>query len=135
MNRCSRVLTPSCRGSTVKALPDRAAVRRGVPRHAARARNHLRSSPLRNLPTALEPAEPASRPMNTLLPAAIDFQGEARRIDERRPPWFARGTLYVLVAVVISAVTFGAIARIDRIVVAPGKLVTTSSTIVVQPLE
>src|SRR5439155_10021710 len=44
-------------------------------------------------------------------------------------------TLYVLVAVIVIAVTFGSIAKVDRIVVAPGKLVTTASTIVVQPLE
>jgi HlyD family secretion protein len=73
--------------------------------------------------------------MSTLLPAAVDFQSDARKIDERRPPWVARATLYVLVAVIITAVTFGAIAEVDRIVVAPGKLVTTASTIVAQPLE
>src|SRR5260370_24410021 len=73
--------------------------------------------------------------MSTLLPAAIDCQSDARKIDERRPPWVARATLYVLVAVIIIAITFGAIAKVDRIVVAPGKLVTTASTIVVQPLE
>ena len=73
--------------------------------------------------------------MSTLLPTAIDYQSDARRIDERRPPLVARGTLYVLVAVIVTAVTFGAIAKIDRIVVASGKLVTTSSTIIVQPLE
>ena len=73
--------------------------------------------------------------MSTLLPAAIDFQSDARKIDERRPPWVAQATLYVLVAVIIIAITFGAIAKVDRIVVAPGKLVTTASTIVVQPLE
>ncbi len=39
------------------------------------------------------------------------------------------------VAVIIIAVTFAAIAKVDRIVVSPGKLVTTASTIVVQPLE
>jgi hemolysin D len=73
--------------------------------------------------------------MSTLLPTAIDYQSDARRIDERRPPLVARGTLYVLVAVIVTAVIFGAIAKIDRIVVASGKLVTTSSTIIVQPLE
>jgi hemolysin D len=73
--------------------------------------------------------------MSTLLPAVIDFQGDARKIDERRPPWFARATLYVLVAVIIIAGIWAAVAKVDRIVVAPGKLVTTASTIVVQPLE
>jgi hemolysin D len=73
--------------------------------------------------------------MSTLLPAAIDFQSDARKIDERRPPWVARATLYVLVAVIIVAGIWAAVAKVDRIVVAPGKLVTTASTIVVQPLE
>ena len=73
--------------------------------------------------------------MSTLLPAAIDFQSDARKIDERRPPWVAGATLYVLVAVIIVAGIWAAVAKVDRIVVAPGKLVTTASEIVVQPLE
>jgi hemolysin D len=73
--------------------------------------------------------------MSTLLPAAIDFQSDARKIDERRPPWVARATLYVLVAVIIIAGIWASLAKVDRIVVAPGKLVTTASTIVAQPLE
>jgi HlyD family secretion protein len=73
--------------------------------------------------------------MSTLLPAVIDFQSDARKIDERRPPWVARATLYVLVAVIIIAFIWAAVAKVDRIVVASGKLVTTASTIVVQPLE
>src|SRR6266581_3314654 len=73
--------------------------------------------------------------MSTLLPAAIDFQSDARKIDERRPPWVARATLCVLVAVIVVAGIWTAVAKVDRIVVAPGKLVTTASTIVVQPLE
>jgi hemolysin D len=73
--------------------------------------------------------------MSTLLPAVIDFQSDARKIDERRPPWVAQATLYVLVAVIIIAGIWAAVAKVDRIVVAPGKLVTTASTIVVQPLE
>jgi hemolysin D len=73
--------------------------------------------------------------MSKLLPAAIDFQSDARKIDERRPPWLARATLYALVAVIFTAVTFAAITKIDQIVVAQGKLVTTAATMVVQPLE
>jgi hemolysin D len=73
--------------------------------------------------------------MSALLPAVIDFQSDARTIDERRPPWVARATLYGLVAVIIIAGIWAALAKVDRIVVAPGKLVTTASTIVVQPLE
>ena len=73
--------------------------------------------------------------MTTLLPSAIDFQSDARKLDERRPPWIARATLYVLVALVVSAIVWAVLAKVDRIVVAPGKLVTTTPTIVLQPLE
>jgi hemolysin D len=72
--------------------------------------------------------------MNT-VPAAIQFQSEARRIDERRPPWIVRATLYSVTAVIATALTWAALAQIDRIVVAPGKLVTTAPTIVLAPLE
>lgn len=73
--------------------------------------------------------------MSALLPAVIDFQSDARKLDERRPPWVARATLYVLVAVIVTALTWAAIAKVDQVVVAPGKLVTTAPAIVVQPLE
>src|SRR5215472_8713666 len=43
--------------------------------------------------------------------------------------------LYVLVALIACAIGWASVAKIDRIVVAQGKLVTTAATIVVQPLE
>src|SRR5262245_46808237 len=73
--------------------------------------------------------------MTTLLPAAIDYQSEARRIDERRVPRMIRSTLYAVAAVIVISIIWTAIAKVDRIVVAPGKLVTTAQTIVLQPLE
>jgi hemolysin D len=73
--------------------------------------------------------------MKTLLPAALEFQTEARQVDEQRPPWLLGATLYTLLAVIVSAIAWAALARVDRIVVAPGKLVTTAHTIVLQPLE
>ena len=42
--------------------------------------------------------------MTKLLPAALDFQSDARQIDELRPPSSARGVLYLLVAFVVCAV-------------------------------
>jgi HlyD family secretion protein len=73
--------------------------------------------------------------MTKLLPAAREFQSDARQIDEQRPPWIARAVLYLLVALIACAIGWASIAKIDRIVVAQGKLVTTAATIVVQPLE
>jgi HlyD family secretion protein len=73
--------------------------------------------------------------MSKLLPVALEFQSDARQVDERRPPASERAVLYVLLALIACAVTWASIAKVDRIVVAQGKLVTTAATIVVQPLE
>jgi HlyD family secretion protein len=73
--------------------------------------------------------------MTSLLPAALEFQSDARQIDEQRPPRGARAVLYVLVALIVCAITWASIASVDRIVVAQGKLVTTAATIIVQPLR
>jgi len=73
--------------------------------------------------------------MTKLLPAAREFQSDARQIDEQRPPWIARAVLYLLVALIACAIGWASIAKIDRIVVAQGKLITTAATIIVQPLE
>ncbi len=73
--------------------------------------------------------------MTKLLPAASEFQSEARQIDMQRPPRIVRGTLYALVALIATALTWAWFAKVDRIVVAKGKLITTAETIVVQPLE
>jgi HlyD family secretion protein len=73
--------------------------------------------------------------MSKLLPVALEFQSDARQVDERRPPVSERAVLYVLLALIACAVTWASIAKVDRIVVAQGKLVTTAATIVLQPLE
>ena len=73
--------------------------------------------------------------MTKLLPAALEFQSEASRVDQQRPPALLRGTLYALILTIATAIGWASYAKVDRIVVAPGKLVTTAATIVVQPLE
>jgi len=73
--------------------------------------------------------------MSKLLPTAREFQSDARQIDEQRPPASERAVLYVLVALIACGIAWASIAKVDRIVVAQGKLVTTAATIVVQPLE
>jgi HlyD family secretion protein len=73
--------------------------------------------------------------MTKLLPAAAEFQSEARQIDLQRPPRILHATLYTLLALIATAVAWAWVAKVDRIVVARGKLVTTAATIVVQPLE
>ncbi|WP_246191280.1 HlyD family type I secretion periplasmic adaptor subunit [Aureimonas leprariae] len=73
------------------------------------------------------------RPMR--LPVVSDFQTDAIELEERVPPGVARLTLYAVTAFVACAILWASLASVDEIVVAPGRLVTTKPTIVVQPLE
>jgi len=63
------------------------------------------------------------------------FLSEAEAIEKQPFPLAARATLYVLVALLVVAAVWATFARVDRIVVGRGKLITTTPTIVVQPLE
>ncbi|MGN6549926.1 MAG: HlyD family type I secretion periplasmic adaptor subunit [Pararhizobium sp.] len=69
-------------------------------------------------------------------PAIIsEFQADAVELEERVPPRVARATLYGVTALMSAAVLWASVSSIDEVVVAPGKLITTKPTIVVQPLE
>lgn len=65
----------------------------------------------------------------------LEYQPDAVEIEEKPIPGKIRWVLYILlfslVAVVVGAILF----KVDRIVVAQGKLITTSPTIVVQSLN
>ena len=64
-----------------------------------------------------------------------EFQSDAVEIEERAPPLVAHLTLYCVMALMLAAVAWASFSHVDMIVTAPGKLVTTTPTIVVQPLE
>ncbi|MGO7275066.1 HlyD family type I secretion periplasmic adaptor subunit [Rhizobium ruizarguesonis] len=70
-----------------------------------------------------------------LPPAIAEFQSDAVELEERAPPRIARMTLYCVTALIASAIIWASVSSIDEVVIAPGKLVTTQPTIVVQPLE
>jgi len=63
------------------------------------------------------------------------FLSDAEAIEKEPMPWQARATLYTLGALLVVAVLWASFAKVDRIVVGRGKLITTTPTIVVQPLE
>ncbi|MDK1374021.1 MULTISPECIES: HlyD family type I secretion periplasmic adaptor subunit [unclassified Sinorhizobium] len=75
----------------------------------------------------------AGRP--PLPPVIAEFQSDAVELEERVPPKIARLTLYGVAALIAAAVLWASISSIDEVVVAPGKLVTTRPTIILQPLE
>ncbi|WP_404979095.1 HlyD family type I secretion periplasmic adaptor subunit [Bradyrhizobium sp. SHOUNA76] len=63
------------------------------------------------------------------------FQSDAAEIEQLTPPRVGRITLYCVVALIAAAVTFACVSRVDMIVTAQGKLITTHPNLVVQPLE
>lgn len=77
-----------------------------------------------------DPAPARDRPA-----IASEFQPDAVELEERAPPRMARFTLYGITGFITAAIVWASLSSIDEIVVAPGKLVTTEPTIVVQPLE
>jgi hemolysin D len=64
-----------------------------------------------------------------------EFQSDATEIETLPEPMLARITLWVLATALVTALVWASIARIDRVVSAPGKFVAVSSNIVVQPLD
>lgn len=70
-----------------------------------------------------------------LPPVIAEFQSDAVELEERVPPRVARLTLYGITALIAAAITWASLSEIDEVVVAPGKLITTRPTIVVQPIE
>jgi HlyD family secretion protein len=67
--------------------------------------------------------------------AISEFQSDAAEIEERPPPRLARLTLYCVLALIAAAIAWASFSQVDVIVTAPGKLMTTTANIVVQPLE
>ncbi|HEY0833255.1 MAG TPA: HlyD family type I secretion periplasmic adaptor subunit [Azospirillum sp.] len=74
---------------------------------------------------------PAKKPSELEL----EFLSDADAIEARPLPRPARMTLHALVLLVVALVAWAAVSEIDRIVTARGKLITTPSAIVIQPLE
>ena len=96
---------------------------------------------------ALVPVAPPPEPLWRRLPAILrsalpseadaflEFQPDMIEIEQRPAPKAAQWTLLAVVAMIVLAIAWASWAEIDRIVTAEGRLITTSSKIVVQPLE
>lgn len=71
------------------------------------------------------------------LPAgfAADYLPDGEAIEHTPMHWTARSTLYVLAALLAAVVLWAALAQVDRLVTAGGRLVTTAPLVMAQPLE
>ena len=65
----------------------------------------------------------------------IEFQPDAVEIEKQSVPGGARWTLYAVVALLICVVAWSYWAEVDRIVTAQGKLITTTSPVVIQTVN
>jgi HlyD family secretion protein len=65
----------------------------------------------------------------------IEYQPDAVEIEEKPVAGKVRWVLYVIMFTLVATVIGAAVFQVDRIVVADGRLITTSPTIVVQPLN
>lgn len=61
------------------------------------------------------------------------FKSDADAIEEARVPLSAHAALYGVLTLLVIAILWSVLGRIDRIVVAPGKLVTRAPAVVLQP--
>lgn len=64
-----------------------------------------------------------------------DFQSHMAEITGAPYPTRVRMTVHVLFAMIVLAITLSCIVEIDRVVSAPGRLVSRTPTLLVQPLE
>src|SRR6476620_2587681 len=104
---------------------------------------------MHHLPPAVEPADEAGgmtvvdlakrRPRiesGSSAPQIVsEFQPDAIEIEERSPAAVTRLTLYTVAILIVAAVAWASLSKVDEIVTAQGKLTTTQPNLVVQPLE
>ena len=64
-----------------------------------------------------------------------ELHPDAIEVETRAPPPLARITLYVLLAFIVVAILWATLSRVDVVVTAQGRLITTAQSVVVQALE
>lgn len=90
---------------------------------------------LRSVEGGKAPPRP-SPPAPRLTPAQrAAFQPEAIALEQKPPRFISRMVLYAAAALIASAVAWAALSHVDRVVVATGRLISTTPNLVVQPLE
>lgn len=68
-------------------------------------------------------------------PDIATFQSDPMEIEEGPLPLAARATLYTTALLILAAIVWASVSRIDEVVVASGRVVTNAANVVVGPLE
>lgn len=67
--------------------------------------------------------------------ALLEFHADHEETETQTPIFPLRLTLYVLVAIVAAAIIWASVSKVDKVVIAPGKIVSTAQTVKIQPLS
>ncbi len=70
-----------------------------------------------------------------LLDSALEFQSDALELECRKSPLPGRVVLYTILTILLLALLWACVFKVDKIVIAEGKLVTTRQTVTMKPLE
>lgn len=66
---------------------------------------------------------------------ALSFVSPTAAVIEQRPPRGARATVWLVAGLFASSVALIGVVPVDRVIAAPGRVVSLSSTVTIQPLE
>ncbi len=76
-----------------------------------------------------------TRSQSSQMPALLEFYSPSAVLLDMRPKAPARGVIWTVASLFAACAAAAGLIPVDKVVTAPGKVVATQSTIVVQPLE
>lgn len=65
----------------------------------------------------------------------LEFHSDQVELEEQKLPLVLRSMLYVVLVIIITGTIWSVIAKVDKVVVAEGRLTSSAQTITLQPLE
>src|SRR5262249_5102911 len=87
------------------------------------------------LPRGSGPTSLAVRKSDPALPAILEFQSPSAAVVAAPLPLMARGTIWAITGLITACLLVMGLVPIERVVSAPGKVISQTPPLVVQPLE
>lgn len=69
------------------------------------------------------------------IPEALDYQPDAIELEHCGLPWLGRYGIFSVLVVFVLAIIWSSVCKVDKIVIASGKLIASSNNIIMKPLE
>lgn len=80
-------------------------------------------------------SDKAIKPAKPLVPESLDYQPDAIELEHSSLPWLGRYGIFSVLVFFIIAIIWASVCKVDKIVIANGKLIASSNNIVMKPLE